>query len=160
MTALGREVRAPARVYFTGGVSAVLQGWRATTIDIDLKLVPDHDELLRALPRLKEQLRINIELASPDQFIPELPEWRTRSVFIEQVRQISFLHYDFYSQALAKIERQHTKDLLDARQMLDGGLIEKEELLRLYEEIEPQLYRYPALDPPSFRTAVERFLDG
>jgi len=155
MEALARSSETPSRVYFTGGVSAVLLGWRTTTVDVDLKLVPDSDELLRAIPILKEKLSLNVELASPDQFIPELPGWRERSVFIDQIRRLSFLHYDFYSQALSKLERGHVKDLLDVEEMLRRGLIERGELLRLFSAIEPELYRYPAIDPPSFRAAVE-----
>ncbi|MDQ7828028.1 MAG: hypothetical protein QN122_05460 [Armatimonadota bacterium] len=30
----------PARVYFTGGATALLYGWRETTLDVDVKLVP------------------------------------------------------------------------------------------------------------------------
>jgi hypothetical protein len=155
MEALARSTETLGRVYFTGGVSAVLFGWRSTTVDVDLKLMPDSDELLRAIPILKEKLSLNVELASPDQFIPELPGWRERSVFIDQIRRLSFFHYDFYSQALSKLERGHVKDLLDAGEMLRRGLIERGELLRLFSAIEPELYRYPAIDPPSFRTAVE-----
>ncbi len=61
MEALGAAGRAPGRVYFTGGATAVLLGWRASTIDVDVKLVPDHDALLRALPALKEQLQLNAQ---------------------------------------------------------------------------------------------------
>lgn len=158
MQALGAAVRSPGRVYFTGGATAVLIGWRPTTIDVDVKLVPDADEILRAIPRLKEQLSLNVELASPDQFIPELPGWRERSRFIRQVRQLTFLHYDFYAQALSKLERGDVKDLLDVQSMVREGLVEADELLRFFEAIEPELYRYPAIDPPSFRRAVERFM--
>jgi hypothetical protein len=56
MRRLGRVARRPARVYLTGGATAVLEGWRASTIDVDLKLVPDDDELLRAIVDLKERL--------------------------------------------------------------------------------------------------------
>lgn len=70
MQALGRAARRPARVYFTGGATAVLEGWRLSTIDVDVKLVPDEDALMRAIPELKERLSMNIELASPDDFIP------------------------------------------------------------------------------------------
>ena len=158
MAALARSSETPSRVYFTGGVSAVLLGWRTTTVDVDLKLVPDSDELLRAISILKKKLSLNVELASPDQFIPELPGWHERSVFIDQIRRLSFLHYDFYSQALSKLERGHVKDLLDAGEMLRRGLIERGELLRLFSAIEPDLYRYPAIDPPSFRAAVEELV--
>lgn len=158
--ALGSEARAPVRIYLTGGATAVLEGWRATTVDIDLKLVPDQDAILRAIPRLKETLRINVELAAPDQFIPELPGWRERSRFIRQVGQAAFFHYDFYSQALAKLERGHDKDLRDVGEMALRGRIESGELLRLFETIEPWLYRYPAIDPATFRRAVEDFVKG
>ncbi len=160
MEALAAAAREQARVYFVGGATAVLMGWRPTTIDLDLKLVPDSDELLRAVPRLKEQLSLNVELASPDQFIPELPGWRERSRFIRQVRRLSFLHYDFYAEALSKIVRGGVKDLLDVEHMSNAGLIEAGELRRLFEVIAPDLYRYPAIDPPSFRASVERFAAG
>ncbi len=45
MRFLGREARGNARVYFTGGATAVLMGWRDTTIDIDLRFDPELDEL-------------------------------------------------------------------------------------------------------------------
>jgi hypothetical protein len=156
--ALGRVASSPARVYLTGGATAVLEGWRETTIDIDLKLLPDTDELLRAIPRLKEELGINVELAAPDLFIPELPGWRERSRFICQAGPLSFFHYDFYAQALSKLERGHDKDLLDVGHMMQAGRIEPKELLRLFNEIEPRLYRYPAIDPATFRRAVEEFV--
>lgn len=47
LEALGRVARSPARVYLTGGATAVLDGWRDTTVDVDLKLVPDEPELYR-----------------------------------------------------------------------------------------------------------------
>ena len=157
LEALGRAARSPARVYLTGGATAVLEGWRDSTVAVDLKLVPDADEILRAIPRLKEEIGINVELAAPDQFIPELPGWRERSRFISQIGQLSVFHYDHYSQALAKLERGHEKDLRDVDDMLRAGRIERGELVRLFAEIEPQLYRYPAIDPATFRRSVEEF---
>jgi hypothetical protein len=106
----------------------------------------------------EHELSLNVELASPEQLIPELPGWRERSGFIAQIGRLSFLHYDFFSQALSKLERGHVKDLLDAEEMLRRGLIERSELLRLFTAIEPELYRYPAIDPPSFRAAVEELV--
>ena len=82
-----------------GGATAVLRGWRDSTIDIDLKAIPDTDELLRRLSALKERLEVNVELASPDDFIPALPGWQERSRFIQQEGKLTFLHYDFYAQA-------------------------------------------------------------
>jgi hypothetical protein len=60
----------------------VIEGWRAATVDVDLRFEPEADEVLRALPALKERLEIGIELASPPDFIPPLPGWRERSPFL------------------------------------------------------------------------------
>ena len=62
MRALGAEADRESRVYLTGGATAVLLGWRESTIDVDLKLEPETDRLLRALSGLKEQLELNVEL--------------------------------------------------------------------------------------------------
>ncbi|HXH06758.1 MAG TPA: hypothetical protein VNI83_09215 [Vicinamibacterales bacterium] len=154
MRALADEARAPGRVYFTGGATAVLLGWRESTIDVDVRFVPEHDTLLRAIPRLKEQLELNVELASPADFIPVRPGWEARSPFIAQVGPLAFHHFDLYAQALAKLERGHTQDLLDVEAMLARGLIEPERALEYFAAVEDDLYRYPAIDPPTFRQAV------
>ena len=158
MRALSAAAEAPTRVYFTGGATAVLDGWRESTVDVDLKLVPETDALFRALPRLKEELELNLELVAPSDFIPEIAGWETRSRFIAQEGKVSFHHYDDYGQALAKIERGHERDLADVRAMLERGLVEREKLRAFFASIEPHLYRFPAIDPPSFRAAVERAL--
>jgi len=91
LRALGTAAREETKAYLTGGATAVLVGWRSSTIDVDLKLEPERDELLRRIAELKEELDINMELASP-----------------------------------------------------------------LFSEIEPQIFRYPALDSAAFRAKVER----
>ena len=152
---LGQQATADLRIYLTGGATAVLHGWRKSTVDVDLKMEPERDEVFRAIPRLKDELQVNVELASPDQFIPELPGWKERSLFIVQEGRSSFYHYDLYAQALAKIERGHERDIADVSEMLKRGLIQAPELRRLFDAIEPNLFRYPAINPKSFRTAVE-----
>lgn len=153
-----RPIRAEARVYLTGGATAVLHGWRETTVDIDLSFVPDRDELYRSIPEIKEKLQINIELAAPSDFIPALPGWEGRSIFICREGKVDFYHYDIYSQALSKIERGHEKDVRDVQSMISDGLIESKKLLELFEAIEPLLYKYPALDPKSFSDAVREIV--
>ncbi len=142
------------RVYLVGGASAVLCGWRENTLDVDFKFEPEREELLRALENLKEELSINVELAYPGDFIPMPPGWQDRSLFIASEGTVSFFHCDFYAQALAKLERGHGKDTRDVREMIQRKLVETGELLRLYEAIEPELYRFPALDKDAFRKAV------
>ena len=154
MRLLGRRTRAAGRVYLVGGACAVLHDWRSSTIDIDIDLDPGLDALLREIPAIKEELQVNVELASPAHFIPELPGWRDRSPFVIREGTIDFHHYDFYAQALAKIERAHDRDVDDVREMAARGLIEPAGLTGFFDLIEPQLYRYPAIDAASFRRAV------
>jgi hypothetical protein len=158
MRAFGAEAVSDGRTYFTGGATAVLLGWRDSTIAIDLRIFPESDRLFRALPSLKETLEINVELASPADFIPELPGWEDRSLFIAREGRLSFFHYDLYSQVLAKIEPSHQQDLQDVRELIRGKWVEPRQALGYFETIEPQLYRYPAIDPPSFRRRVEQIL--
>lgn len=155
---LAREAEADAAVYLTGGATAVLLGWREATIDADILIVPEQDELYRALPRLKEELQLNVEIASPAHFIPELPGWRERSLLIERQGRVSFYHYDPYSQALAKIERGHAKDRADVAELLSRGLVEPQRLRELFEAVVPRLHRYPAIEPASFRKRLDEAL--
>jgi hypothetical protein len=157
---LAQEADSETAVYLTGGATAVLLGWRDSTIDADILIVPERDALYRALPRLKEELQLNIEIASPAHFIPELPGWRERSLFAGREGQVSYYHYDPYAQALAKIERGHTKDRADVEELLDRGLVAPARLHELFEAIESQLYRYPAVDPPSFRKRLDELLES
>ena len=154
MKRLGTESRGPGRIYLVGGASAVLLDWRATTVDIDLKLDPEPAGVFEAVARAKEALNVNVELAAPDDFMPTLPGWRDRSVFIVRHGPVDFFHYDFYAQALAKIERGHERDLRDVEAMGRRRLIESARLLELFGAIEPALIRYPAIEPAVFRARV------
>ena len=159
MRSFGRRARSAARVYFTGGTTAVLLGWRDSTIDVDLRFDPELDELFRAIPAIKEQLHLNVELAAPSDFIPPLPGWQERCKYITREGKVSFFHYDPYSQALSKIERGHEQDLRDVESMLQTDLVDRQRLLALFQEIEPLLYKYPAIDPRSFSEAVHRLAE-
>jgi hypothetical protein len=154
MRAMAAAADAPGRIYIAGGASAVVRGWRESTVDVDLKIVPESDRILRAIPELKERLNVNVELASPADFLPQLPGWQDRSPFIAHEGSIDFHHYDFYSQCLSKLERGHRKDLADVNAMLDERLVEPVRLMQLFEAIEPQLYRFPAVDAAALRRAV------
>jgi len=160
MRELGASVTSEGRVYFTGGVSAVLLGWRETTLDVHLKADPEPAGFFESLPRLKDALDINIELASPDQFVPPLPGWRERCQFIAQHGPLVFYHYDFYGQALSKIERAHARDRNDVARLLESGLVKPERLLELFREAEPLLIRYPAIDAEKLRSRVSAIATG
>ncbi len=153
--ALGAAAARQGTCYLTGGATAVLHGWRETTLDVDIDLDPEQDEALQALPRIKEELAINVELASPRQFIPLPAGWEERSPSVVRQGRLTFRHFDPYSQSLAKLERGHSQDLEDVQAMLERGLVERDRLRSAFFEIEPQLYRFPAIDPADFRRSVE-----
>lgn len=154
MRAAGAEAELDGVCYLTGGATAVVMGWRASTVDVDVRFEPEQDAVMRALPRIKRELGINVETASPGEFIPLPEDWEERSPFLERVGRLTFRHFDFYSQALAKLERGHAKDLADVEALLASDAVEPGRLLAAFEEIEPQLYRFPAVDPASFRERV------
>jgi hypothetical protein len=51
--------------------------------------------------------------------------------------------------------RRFRLDLEDVRELFDRGLVEPERLRRAFDEIEPFLYRFPAVDPAWFRARVD-----
>ena len=155
MVALARHATSDVDVYLVGGTTAVLVGWRPATIDIDLVIRPESDALLRAIPELKERLHLNVEFASPDLFIPLPAGWEQRSPIVTRIGRVTFRHFDLVAQALAKIERGHARDMVDVQAMLARGLITASDVRAQFARIESELYRFPAIDPPSFRCAVD-----
>ena len=61
-----------------------------------------------------------------------------------------------HARGLAKLERDHTRDRDDVRALIRSGLVDPERLSQYFEEIEPLLYRFPAIYPPAFRERVEQ----
>jgi hypothetical protein len=81
--------------------------------------------------------------------------WEERSPFIRKEGTISFHHFDPVAQALSKAERGHAQDLLDVKEMIATGLVAPADAVTQFDSIEAELYRFPAIDPPSFRRSVE-----
>jgi len=158
LDALGRRVLTPHTIYLVGGASAVLIGWRASTRDVDLRPEPDSDELLRAISELKNALDINIELASPLDFLPELDGWRERSAYVGRHGALTVRHMDFRLQALAKLERGFDTDLGDVHAMLDRGLTNAAELRAALTAFSAGLHRFPAVDIDVLRARTEAVL--
>jgi len=158
MRELAAAARTPGKVYFTGGSTALLLGFRQQTIDIDIKLDPEPQGAFEAIAELKNRLDLNVELASPDDFIPRAADWREKSQHIVTHGRLEFYHYDFSMQALAKLERGHAQDLEDVTSLLRGGYVSADELRKRFNQIEPGLLRYPAIDPKKFRQQLETFL--
>jgi hypothetical protein len=160
MKELARLCTGAGRVYFTGGTTALLLGIREQTIDIDLKFDPEPQGAFEAIPILKKDLQINVELAAPDDFIPVPDNWRERSLFIAKIGELEFYNFDICSQALAKLERGHSQDLVDVKEFIRRGYVTVHELGTVFDCLRVKVIRYPALDLDSFEAKVKNFIDG
>src|SRR3989454_12814114 len=105
MQELGAAARSPGKVYLTGGATALLLGFREQTIDIDLKMDPEPEGAFEAIAVLKNQLDVNVELASPDDFIPPSRDWREQSRDIDRIGSGGVFHFAFWAQRPGKFER-------------------------------------------------------
>lgn len=112
-----------------------------------------------SIPELKNSLKINIELAAPDDFVPALPGWEDRCRWIATHNRVDFYHFDFYTQALSKIERDHAKDRRDVQSMITTGLVDVRRLLELFREVQPgQWARYPAIEPSDMEARIKTLI--
>lgn len=142
---LGRMVRQPGRVYLAGGAALVhgqFRGYGASTVAIDLKLdVADEQEVENAIRQLKVQSGINVELASPADFIPLPPSWERMSRYVGRYGPLEVFYFDFTTLALAKIDRGSSRDLNDVALLKQQGAIQRDELEAAFQAILPQLGR-------------------
>lgn len=152
--ALADAAKGPGTIYLVGGATAVWKGWRASSVDVDLKLDPEPAGIFDAISHLKNELNVNIELASPDQFIPAVPGWQQRSEHVGRFGKIDVYHFDLVTQALAKIERGHARDLTDVRAMQ----LPEQTLREAFAAIQAELPRYPAIDADYFAAQLDAFL--
>ncbi|MBI4840228.1 MAG: hypothetical protein HY803_04000 [candidate division NC10 bacterium] len=53
------------------------------------------------------------------------------------------------------MERSHTLDIADVEEMVRRGLVQPARAWQYFQAIEPDLYRFPAVDARSYRRAVE-----
>jgi hypothetical protein len=155
MEGVAEAAESPGKIYFTGGATALLLGFREQTIDVDIKLDPEPGGVFEKIAELKEKLEINVELASPGDFIPAPPDWREKSRLIAVIGAVQFFHYDFSLQALSKVERGLRHDLEDVRNLIVGGFVTIEGLKNRFSEIETGLLRYPAIDAKKFKESVD-----
>jgi len=147
------------RAYFIGGATAVDRGWRDSTIDADLHA--SDNRLFTHVQQIKDRLRVNVELARPEDFVPPLQGSEDRHILIETIGQVSFFHYDPYAQLFSKVVRGFRQDLEDAARFLDDGLVETERFRMLVHGIPDESYsRYPNLSRTTVEDVVQDFLSG
>lgn len=159
MTSVGRMMKKHATLYLTGGATAILYDFREGTIDIDI--AGDMDELFSYLPKLKERLQVNIEMAKPTDFVPGLPDEKNRHIRIGTFGRVTFMHFDPYAQAFSKIVRGHQTDISDVKALTTTGLVEIKKLCAMVKALPDSSFaRYPRLTRPAVEAAVESFMQG
>jgi hypothetical protein len=151
---LSRAFRKQGRLYLVGGAALVHLGVRSgTTQDIDIEIrATNEDEMSEAIRRLKDSMRINVEFASPADFIPVPAQWETNAKYVGRYGSIDVFYFDFYSIALSKIERGSATDINDVKLLVQQGIIDLQELDNAYNEVLPRVGKRPynRLDPQKF----------
>ena len=139
---LSKRFRRPVRIYLVGGSTLVYEELRDQTLDIDLAIdvaPEDHGVLMSAIRELKETLSVNVEEASPADFIPLPAGHDLRHIFVARFGEIDVFHFDPYSTALSKIERGQTQDFEDVLALLESETIAWDRLVECYAEIRPRI---------------------
>lgn len=151
---LGRSYRKPGRLYLVGGAALIHANVRpGFTQDIDIQVAGSNEgELIVAIQRLIQQMQINIEFASPKDFIPLPSQWEAHAQFVGRYGSIDVFYFDFYSIALSKMERGNSRDIEDVKLLVQQKRITLPELDRAYQEVLAQLGkgRYPKITPERF----------
>jgi Nucleotidyltransferase of unknown function (DUF6036) len=162
---LGRTFHKQARLYLAGGAALVHLGVRpGFTQDIDIQVGGTNEgELIVAIQGLIQQMQVNVEFASPADFMPLPSQWETHARFIGRYGMIDVFYFDFYSIALSKIERGNERDIADVKLLVRQGIITLNELDAAYQEVLSHLGkgRYPRITPQRFSeryTAIRKLL--
>jgi len=162
LTRLGAAVPGPGRIDLVGGTTMVFEGFRATTVDIDLLVEADNPgSIVAAVRDLKDALDINVEFASPRDFIPLPVGWRERSIYIGRYGPLDVFHFDLYSMALSKVERGTERDFQDVVALVRSGRIDPTALDTAFHEVLPRVATegMAGMDPAVF-TEHYRYLQS
>jgi hypothetical protein len=159
---LGIEFRHPVRLYLVGGTTLVYEGLRDQSLDIDIdyEIASEHEsEFVQTIRRLKDSLQINVEMASPADFIPLPAGWKDRAKFVGRFGQVDAFHFDLYSTSLSKIERGREGDFQDVMALVKAGHIDIDRLTVAYYDILPRMERQSLKrDPERIKTHFAAFL--
>jgi len=130
------RTRRPGRLYLTGGAALVHRGIRpGQTLDIDIHITIDPANLTTEIAQLKQKLNMNIEFASPGDFMPLPTQWEARSQFIKRYNQVDAFYFDWYSIALSKTQRGSRQDILDVQLLVRQGYVDVTELDQLCQDV-------------------------
>lgn len=157
---LGKRFRGHGTLYLAGGSALVYQGYRPRTEDVDYRIeitAGEHGQFVEALRETQRQIALNVEPASPADFIPLPHGWRDRSPFLAQEGGLTVYAFDPLSTALAKIERGQERDIDDVRALTSAGAVTVQQIVAGFNEIAPRIEReaLPRVQEDDFRRKVD-----
>jgi hypothetical protein len=139
LDALGRRLRQPVRFYLVGGSVMIDLGLRGTTLDVDY--VADADDpagladLEQQIRVLKNELDINVEPASPADFLPIPGSVLGRSRYIGRHGRLDVYYYHLPSLVLSKAARGLEQDLDDAERLVRAGEVTWSDVEAVWSEV-------------------------
>ncbi len=122
---MGRHSQQPARLYLVGGAVLIDLGLRATTLDVDFVAEADDpralEELEDAIRHLKDEMDINVEPASPADFLPIPSTALGQSRYVDRFGSLSVYYYHLPSLVISKAARALERDLDDVERLVRSG---------------------------------------
>ena len=160
---LGRRFTGRGALYLAGGSMLVYQGFRPRTLDIDYRIelsAGDDTQFIQALRATQRVVQLNVEPASPADFIPLPAGWRERSRFLVQEGGITVYAFDPLSTALAKIERGQERDIDDVLALCRSGVLNADQIAQGFEEISVRIETeaLPRITEQDFRRKIVAFM--
>ena len=114
-------------------------GLRGSTLDIDYVAASDDPtalvDLEQAIRRLKDELDVNVEPASPADFLPIPSSVLDRSRFVERHGKVDVYYYHLPSLVIAKAARGLELDLADAETLIRAGEVDWGDVEATWREI-------------------------
>jgi hypothetical protein len=89
-----------------------------STLDIDVVIeASDEDEMITAIRRLVEQMQINVEFASPADFIPIPSQWAAHAKYIGRYGKIDAFYFDKLQPALLRATNDQPLSVAQKRKL-------------------------------------------
>jgi len=151
-------MRRPLRFYLVGGAAIVDQGMRDATVDVDFVVDADDpaaiDEFERLVPELKNELNINLEPASPADFLPVPPGALDRSLYARTYGAVTVYYYDPVATAISKIARGAERDLSDVRALLASERVTWEQIESMWRQMRASPRGWVRYDPETVERRI------
>jgi hypothetical protein len=136
---LGQRLHYPIRLYLVGGSIIVDLGLREATLDVDYVAEADDpralEEFEHIVPQLKNELRINVEPASPADFLPVPANVLAQSAHVRSYGNVHVYYYDLPSTVISKAARGAERDLADIAALVTAGIVSWAEIESRWREI-------------------------